>query len=68
MVSEGIKDRTNQRFEKEKQTSRDIVLFKSLRNSKRRNGNFTWISNSNKIKLCGDWGQYNLVLNKISTL
>ena len=44
-----------------------IVLFKSLRNSKRRNkGNFTSKSNSNKIKMCG--GQQYLVLNKISTL
>ena len=34
-----------------------IVLFKSLRNSKRRNkGNFTSKSNSNKIKLCGGGG------------
>ena len=34
-----------------------IVLFKSLRNSKRRNkGNFTSKSNSNKIKLCGVGG------------
>ena len=34
-----------------------IVLFKSLRNSKRRNkGNFTSESNSNKIKLCGGGG------------
>ena len=69
MVSERIKDRTNQRFEKEKQTSRDIVLFKSLRNSKRRNkGNFTSKSKSNKIKLYWGWGQHYLVLNKISTL
>ena len=37
-----------------------IVLFKSLRNSKRRNkGKFTSKSNSNKIKLCG--GQHYLV-------
>ena len=44
-----------------------IVLFKSIRNSKRRNeGNFTLKSNLNKIKLCG--GQHYLVLNKISTL
>ena len=44
-----------------------IVLFKSIRNSKRRNkGNFTSKSNSNKIKLGG--GQHYLVLNKISTL
>ena len=36
-----------------------IVLFKSFRNSKRRNnGNFTSKSNSNKIKLCG--GQHYL--------
>ena len=46
-----------------------IVLFKSLRNSKRRNkGNFTSKSNSNKIKLCGGGGQHYLVLDKISTL
>ena len=46
-----------------------IVLFKTLRNSKRRNkGNFTSKSNSNLIKLCGGWGQYYLVLNKMSTL
>ena len=44
-----------------------LVLFKSFRNSKRRNkGNFTSKSNSNKTKLCG--GQYYLVLNKILTL
>ena len=41
-----------------------IVLFKSLRNSKRRNkGNFTLKSNFKKIMLCG--ATY-LVLNKIS--
>ena len=46
-----------------------IVLFNSLRNSKRRNkGNFMSKSNSNKIKLCGGGGQHYLVLNKISTL
>ena len=46
-----------------------IVLFKSLRNSKRRNkGNFTSESNSNKIKLFGGGGQHYLVLNKISKL
>ena len=34
-----------------------IVLFKSFRNSKRRNkGNFMSKSNSNKIKLCGGGG------------
>ena len=47
----------------------EIVLFKSLRNSKRRNkGNFTSKSNSNKIKLCGGGGQHYLVLNKFSAL
>ena len=46
----------------------EIVLFRSLRNSKRRNkGNFTSKSNSNKKKLCGGGGQHYLV-NKISTL
>ena len=41
------------------------IIFKSLRNCKRRNkGNFT--SNSNKIMLCGGGGQHYLVLNKIS--
>ena len=46
-----------------------IVLFKSLRNSKRRKkGNFTSKSISNKIKLCGGGGQHYLVSNKISTL
>ena len=41
-----------------------IVLFKSLRNSKRHNkGNFTLKFNSNKIML---YGQHYLVLNKIS--
>ena len=40
-----------------------IVLFKSLRNSKRRNkGNFTSKSNSNKIKLCGGGGNIILFL------
>ena len=44
-----------------------IVLFKSIKNSKRRNkGNFTLKSNSKKIKLDGG-GQHYLVLNKIST-
>ena len=34
-----------------------IVLFKSIRNSKRCNkGNFTSKSNWNKIKLSGGWG------------
>ena len=51
------------------QTNLKIVLFKSLRNSKRcNNGNFTSKSNSNKIKLCGGGGQHYLVLNKIPTL
>ena len=46
-----------------------IVLFKSLRTSKRRNkGNFTSKSNSNKIKLCGGGGTTLCVLNYISTL
>ena len=46
-----------------------IVLFKSLRNSERRNkGNFTSKSNSNKINLCGGGVQHYLVLNKISTI
>ena len=46
-----------------------IVLFKSLRNSERRNkGNFTSKSNSNKIKLLGGEGQHYLVLNNISML
>ena len=45
-----------------------IVLFKSLRNSKRRNKeNFTLKSNLNKIKLCGGGGQHHLVFI-ISTL
>ena len=45
------------------------VLFKSLRNSKRRKkGNFTSKSNSKKIKLSGGGGQHYLVLNKNSTL
>ena len=43
-----------------------IVLFKSIRNSKRRNKeNFESKYNSNKIKLCGGGGQHYLVLNKI---
>ena len=46
-----------------------IVLFKSIRNSKRRNkGNFTSKSNWNKIKLGGGGRHHYLVLNKISTL
>ena len=45
-----------------------IVLFKSLRNCKRRNkGNFMLKSNSKKIKLCGGGGKHCLVLNKILT-
>ena len=45
-----------------------IVLFKSLRNCKRRNkGYFTLKSNSNNIMLCVGGGQHYLVLNKIST-
>ena len=37
-----------------KEKSVKIVLFNSLRNSKRRNkGNFTSKSNSNEIMLCG---------------
>ena len=44
-----------------------IVLFKSLRNFKRRNKrNFTLKFNSNKIMLFGGGGQYYLVLDKIS--
>ena len=40
-----------------------IVLFKSLRNIKRRNkGNFMSNSNSNMIKLCGGGGQHYLIL------
>ena len=36
-----------------------IVLFKLLRNSKRRNkGNIALKSNSNKIKLCWGGGQH----------
>ena len=43
------------------------IIFKSLRNCKRRNkGNFMLKSNSNKIMLCGGGGQHYLVLNKIS--
>ena len=46
-----------------------IVLFKSLRNCKRRNkGNFASKYNSNKIKLCGGGVQHYLVLNKILML
>ena len=53
-----IKLRTNERL------WRGIVLFKSLRNSKRRKkGNFTSKSNSNKIKLCRGGG--NIILFKI---
>ena len=45
------------------------VLFKSHGNCKRRKkGNFTLKSNSNKIMLCGGGRQHYLVLNKISTL
>ena len=55
--------------EKCQYSKQEIVLFKSLRNSKRRNkGNFTSKSKSNKIKLCGGGGQHYLVLIKISTL
>ena len=48
----------------------EIVIFKSLRNSKRRNkGNFMSKSNSNKMKLCRGGGrQHYLVLKKISML
>ena len=46
-----------------------IVLFKSLRNSKKCNkGNFTSKSNWTKLKLFGGGGQHYLVWNKISTL
>ena len=46
-----------------------FVLFRSLKNCKRRNkGNFTLNLNLNKIMLCGVGRQYYLVLNKISTL
>ena len=46
-----------------------IVLFKSLKNSKRcSKGNFTSNFNLNKIKFCVGGGQHYLVLNKISTL
>ena len=39
-----------------------IVLFKSIRNSKRRNkGNYKSKSYLNKIKLCGGGGQHYLV-------
>ena len=45
-----------------------IKLFKLLRKYKRRNkGNFMLKSLSNKIMLCGDGGQYYLILSKIST-
>ena len=45
------------------------VLFNTLRNCKILNKeNFTLKSNSNKMMLCWVWGQYYLVLNKISTL
>ena len=51
------------------QSRQEIVLFKSSRNSERRNkGNIRSKSNSNKIKLCGGGGQHYLILNKISTL
>ena len=49
-----------------KYISQNIVLFKSLRNSKRCNkGNFTLKSNSNKIMLCGGGGQPYLVLIRL---
>ena len=54
-------------IEREKRLT--LVLFKSLRNCKRRNkGNFTSKSNSNKIMLCRGGGQHYLFFNKISTL
>ena len=41
-----------------------IVLFKSLRYSKRRNkGNCTSKSNLNKLKLCEGGGQHYIVFN-----
>ena len=44
-----------------------IVLFKSLKNCKRRNkGTFKLKSNSNNIMLCDGWGQHYLVSNNIS--
>ena len=44
-----------------------IVLFKSLRNCKKRNrGNITLKSNPNKMMLCWGGGKYHLVLIKIS--
>ena len=44
---------------------KSLVLFKSPGNSKRRNkGNVMSKSNSNKIKLCGGWGQHYLVLDR----
>ena len=44
-----------------------IVLFKSLRNSNKRNKrNFTLKSNSNKVMLCWVWRQHYLVFNKMS--
>ena len=46
-------------MEMRKNTQWEIVLFKSLRNNKRRNkGNFTSESNLNKIKLCGGGEQH----------
>ena len=46
-----------------------IVLFKSIKNSKRRKkGNFTSKYNSNKIKLGEGGRQHCLVLKKITTL
>ena len=45
-----------------------IVLFKQLKNCKRRNiGNYMLKSNSTKIMLCGGVGQHYLVFKKIST-
>ena len=47
-IAQGIKS------DRERKIVRKIVLFKSIRNSKRRNkGNFTLKSNSNKIKFVG---------------
>ena len=47
---------------------KNIVLFKSIRNCKRRNkGNFTLKFNLNKIILCRGGGKHYLGLNKIST-
>ena len=48
--------------------NRKIVLFKSIRNYKRRNKwNFTFKSNSNKMMLFGGGRQHYLLMNKIST-